>query len=602
MKKITIVLILFVITVHIYPQQWQPIGTGTNGAVNALNCDVWLGGLFAGGDFTVAGGLTANHFVKYQDGQWSQILGGIGGPVNAISKDCGFIGGQFTFTYNGDSLFNFGAYNYVNWIPYGSGLDAAVEAITFDKYGNVCVGGTFISARYGPILNHIGKWNSNSWHSLGNGTNGLVHALCRYGDNIIAAGTFTAAGGNNANFIAMWDGNNWSTLGSGTDAYVHALIIYNGDLIAGGQFNSAGGVTAYGVAKWNGISWSPLGNGLLGDVRALTVFKNSLVAGGTFSHSGTTIVNNIARWNGNTWEPFGSGTNGEVYSLCEDRHNFDNTPHQRSLVAGGDFTTAGGLGANYVARWTEPDSSFLQAIENKKNLNLPIGPYGNANDSVITHHDNYSLFVQGVSLLIDTVNFPNDADLEFYLIHQSVTDTIVFHAGGSGANFIETGFDDSGPYSVAYGTAPFHGEFIPERPLSKFNNLNPDGVWILKIHNNGNSSGILEAWSLSVTYGSNPIGITPISTTIPDVFSLHQNYPNPFNPETKIKYEIHANSFVRLTIYDITGRQIVVLVNENQRAGTYEINWNAINYSSGVYFYKLSAGDFTESKKMILIK
>jgi len=98
------------------------------------------------------------------------------------------------------------------------------------------------------------------------------------------------------------------------------------------------------------------------------------------------------------------------------------------------------------------------------------------------------------------------------------------------------------------------------------------------------------------------IGVNQISSVIPEKFGLFQNYPNPFNPSTNIKYQITHNEFVILKIFDITGREVESLVNENQSPGTYEISWNASNYPSGVYFYKLQAGDFVETKKMILLK
>jgi hypothetical protein len=85
-------------------------------------------------------------------------------------------------------------------------------------------------------------------------------------------------------------------------------------------------------------------------------------------------------------------------------------------------------------------------------------------------------------------------------------------------------------------------------------------------------------------------------------FELMQNYPNPFNPGTTIKYRISERKFVELRIYDILGREVDLLVNEEQDAGYYNIEFNAINLASGVYLYKLKAGDFTETKKMILLK
>lgn len=98
-----------------------------------------------------------------------------------------------------------------------------------------------------------------------------------------------------------------------------------------------------------------------------------------------------------------------------------------------------------------------------------------------------------------------------------------------------------------------------------------------------------------------PTGITQNSNTA-DKFGLSQNYPNPFNPVTDIKYSIAKNTFVTVKVFDLLGREVEILVNENQQAGLYTLTWNASKYSSGVYFYKIIAGDFTDVKKMILLK
>ena len=88
----------------------------------------------------------------------------------------------------------------------------------------------------------------------------------------------------------------------------------------------------------------------------------------------------------------------------------------------------------------------------------------------------------------------------------------------------------------------------------------------------------------------------------PLVFQLEQNYPNPFNPSTKISYSIPQQGNVTLKVYDLLGNEVATFVNEEREAGSYEIEFNAINLSSGIYFYKLSAGSFVETKKMILLR
>ncbi len=105
--------------------------------------------------------------------------------------------------------------------------------------------------------------------------------------------------------------------------------------------------------------------------------------------------------------------------------------------------------------------------------------------------------------------------------------------------------------------------------------------------------------------GGEPIGFEPVYSNIPESYLLHQNYPNPFNPVTKINFEIPvniANASVSLIIYDITGKIVSVLVDEELQPGKYEIEWNAGNFTSGVYFYTLRSSNFKETKKMLMIK
>ena len=92
------------------------------------------------------------------------------------------------------------------------------------------------------------------------------------------------------------------------------------------------------------------------------------------------------------------------------------------------------------------------------------------------------------------------------------------------------------------------------------------------------------------------------SSGIPENFELMQNYPNPFNPVTRIQYNVPTNSQVKLSVYDILGKEIKVLTDEVKAPGTYEAEFNASNLSSGVYFYMLKAGGFTIVKKMTLMK
>jgi hypothetical protein len=121
----------------------------------------------------------------------------------------------------------------------------------------------------------------------------------------------------------------------------------------------------------------------------------------------------------------------------------------------------------------------------------------------------------------------------------------------------------------------------------------------------GDSGVVLKTTNGGLTFVNN------YSNNIPETFSLSQNFPNPFNPSTKIKFDIPPLNLplsggdrdgVILIVYDILGREVATLVNQKLTPGTYEINWDAANFPSGIYFYSLLSGDFTETKKMVLVK
>ncbi len=146
------------------------------------------------------------------------------------------------------------------------------------------------------------------------------------------------------------------------------------------------------------------------------------------------------------------------------------------------------------------------------------------------------------------------------------------------------------------------------------NNIN---YWIYKPGSNNEKVSLSGKGKLSVPNTSNdilfveaqaalprPCEFYKISTeeNIPENFSLYQNYPNPFNPTTIIKYDLPENSYVNLKIYDVLGREVAKLVEEYQEAGYKSVEFDALNLTSGVYFYKLYAGNYTSIKKMLLLR
>ncbi|RPI17290.1 MAG: T9SS C-terminal target domain-containing protein [Ignavibacteriae bacterium] len=152
------------------------------------------------------------------------------------------------------------------------------------------------------------------------------------------------------------------------------------------------------------------------------------------------------------------------------------------------------------------------------------------------------------------------------------------------------------------------GPVINSSTEDVFPYITPDSMYFFYETGKNQPIGYNPFWiSAQYVYNLVAIGVNKQVNVIPKEFILYQNYPNPFNPTTKIKFDIASNvksemSNVKLIIYDVMGREITVLVNQKHNAGSYEVEWNASGYPSGIYFYTLTAGTFKAAKRMIIIK
>ncbi|MBL7128929.1 MAG: T9SS type A sorting domain-containing protein [Ignavibacteria bacterium] len=134
-------------------------------------------------------------------------------------------------------------------------------------------------------------------------------------------------------------------------------------------------------------------------------------------------------------------------------------------------------------------------------------------------------------------------------------------------------------------------------PSGKLTNITTY-FWRVNATNSTGTGPWSEVWNFSTI----PVGIKKISSLIPEKYNLYQNYPNPFNPETNIKFDIPKASNVKIIVYDNLGRIISEIANKKLSAGSYEVEWDASGYPSGLYFYKIVTEEFINVKKMILIK
>lgn len=154
------------------------------------------------------------------------------------------------------------------------------------------------------------------------------------------------------------------------------------------------------------------------------------------------------------------------------------------------------------------------------------------------------------------------------------------------------GLDGTQLWSVVYNHTTNNSDYAVNCALDNSGNLYAIGM----VNFNNSNSDIY-----TVKYQST-VGIRTISEMVPERYSLSQNYPNPFNPTTVIRFSLPVVSFSSIKIFDITGKEVSTLVNEQLAPGTYSVDWNAGDYPSGVYFYKLITGKYTDTKRMVLVR
>jgi hypothetical protein len=287
-------------------KSWSALGSDTSTTVRALAVfDDGSGAgpaLYAGGSYISAGGQSMNRIARWDGQSWSALGSGVNAEVRALSVfDDGsgagpglYAGGHF-LTAGGVSASRIAKWDGQGWSALGSGMDWPVNVLTvFDDglgTGPALVAGGQFNTAGGVSASRIAKWDGLAWSALGSGTSHQVLALTVFDDGsgpaLYAGGTFTTAGGLGANRIARWDGQDWSTLGSGMNEQVWSLNGFDDGsgaasaLYAGGLFTSSPGGDAF-LAKWSCPTIDDV-PGCFGNPAVLEALSSTAKIGGSFS-------------------------------------------------------------------------------------------------------------------------------------------------------------------------------------------------------------------------------------------------------------------------------------------------------------------------------
>jgi len=369
-------------------------------------------------------------------------------------------------------------------------------------------------------------------------------------------------GTNNVVYFSNDYGKNWqssSIIDEENDVdFISTIAVYKGKIYTG-TYNFG----VY-VSNNNGITWNQINNGLFG-AGGLTIID--LIIRGDSIYAGTAgagiFVMDLNNSNG--WAHYSNGLFFEISYNINSLKLIDNIIY---AGAGGNGTFYKNDGTSSI--WQEVKFGDLQSqplimydiikLNSEFIISATYGLYKSKNGI------NWNYYNPGIGFSWNS-NFAVHGHKIFVHLSKGGGRTFLFESTdyGESWNFLEQQDGNEIYYMTVVDNKLLAGKFF--------------GLWYLDLNTTGVNDDIIS-----------------------DGFVLHQNYPNPFNPATKISYSIPQGGFVSLKIYDILGKEIYTLVNSEMKAGSHQIEFNGSNLASGVYYYQLRSGNFSETKKLMLLK
>lgn len=404
--------------------------------------------------------------------------------------------------------------------------------------------------RFGLCVTSLWLLSPNTyaqWTKINSFSGWSVSAFVVSGTNIFAGTDYHGI------YLSTNNGTSWNAVNNGLEegTSINTLVISGSNIFAGA---ASRGVF---LSTNNGTSWSAVNNGITNRyISSLVVSGRDLIAG--CWGDGVYLSTN----NGLSWTPTG------LVSTPSNRY------YIRCLLISGSNLYAG----------TEGDGVFLSTNN---------GTSWNAVNYGLTSGSTNSLVILGTNLLAATGNgifLTTNNGISWRGINTSQTETNIYSLAVSGTNL----------FAAAGNTV-----FLTTNNGVSWSEVNNGltGTYVISLAISGTNL-FVGTYNDGVWRRSLSEMITSVEKihSIPSYFSLQQNFPNPFNPYTTMQFSIPHSQFVTLKVYDMLGREVTTLVNEEKLPGNYEVKFDGSNLPSGTYFYRLQAGSFSQTKKLLLLK
>ena len=533
----------------------------------------------------------------------------------------------FLSTNNGDNWISTGLIESITSLAIsGNNLIAANDALV--------IGGVYVSSNNGASWNYMamqhtgslaskenyvyaGNWAGGIYVSTNSGFNWTYSGLSNYYVNSVAVnGNNLIAGTYSGIFRSTNEGVSW--FAAGLPNYNISSAAVSGNNVFAVTYNNASFLSTNSGENWTTVNIDSLNLSVL----SLAINGQNLFAG--TNYNGAFLSTN----NGENWNAINSGLTSQSVTSFAIKENYlfagTNQGIFSSISNGGNWTYSG-LSDLFVNTIAVSGNNIFAGTNHGLFLSTNNG--GNWTASGLLNRRVYSLSVSGISVFAGTDSGlflgGTHIGLSFYDIMSLTingnnvfagTDSGgVFLSSNNGGNWIAAGLSNRSIHSLfANGIYLFSGT-----DSGVYMSANKGVSWLDKNQGFNSSADIRSiimgnGFIFGGTYYQSVwrrlysdiiiTGIKQITGPVPSSFLLSQNYPNPFNPITNFEFGISDLGFTSLKVYDLLGKEVVILVNEKLNPGLYRVEFDAGNLTSGVYFYRLTAGDFTDTKRMMIVK